>query len=99
MINVLTLCTVSLERVREAIKVGNKIITLVPNNSRCIGLIKLIGEENGETYVAIDLSQEKYAYLYFKTPSNQRLNVKDMAYWIEEENDFYNYYGELEAPF
>lgn len=49
--------------------------------------------------MTIDLSQERYAYLYFKTPSNQKLHAKDMSYWIDEETDFYNYYGELEAPF
>lgn len=90
---------INLERVREAIKEGNKVITLTPGGSKCIGVIKQVEEENGETYIIIDISQEKYAYLYFKNPSNEKVAIKDVAYWVEEEKDFYNIDGELEAPF
>lgn len=99
MSNMSEFCTVSLERVKKAIKNGNKIITIIPKNSRCTGFIKQVVEVDGDTYVTIDVSEERYPGLYFKNPSNEKVNAKDLAYWIEEEESFYNYNGDLEAPF
>lgn len=73
---------------------GNKCITL-SDSVRHIGRIIRVTKQ----YVYVNFVEEKYAYLYFKKIKNERFKKKELAFWVGEENNFYDINCEVVAPF
>lgn len=73
---------------------GNKCITL-SDGVRLIGKIIRVTKQ----YVYVNFIEEEYAYLYVKKIKNERFKKNELAFWVREENNFYDINCEVVAPF
>lgn len=86
------------DMVRKNILVGNKCITL-NSGYRYFGIIKSFFSNKGEDYVYVDFKDEETAKYEFKNPSNQKMKISDLAYWVCEKEDYYDIHAHFIPPF